>query len=449
MSRKNHMIANRGSSRTRMIQIVAGVSVVALLAGIWITRSGSSPAPTESNKTVDIVAPGGQGAPSILASSADLKTQDLGIYLDGWTKRILGANTVEFTLSDGRSTVLNFQPLTKEQITAALNTAPEVIAAALSRMVDGDQRVSCNADGCTAGDRKIDPGVLADPSKIAGLGGSYAGWSIEHGLWRAEVTVPEASDRFLLSSKGYRRVEMLNPYNTIQTDEADQIIPASSSGWAKGQYLLGAGWGLLFSVDPYWVESAPAAGNGLRWIRRALGTVKTAPQLSIDALYQGPGDRSAAATNAANGLNDSQLTFLSSPTTGCGPAVLCTPSPVKSSKSEETTERAIVCEDGGQAVLTITNRKVTVSLPHPTHLAGAWAKNSSDLGGSTNLSSVLGFTGTPVTRKGTVIMYESLIQLVDDNGLLAVAGARDTTAVKPFTLAGLPDIFGGRLTRCG
>lgn len=440
--RRNHMIRSNRSP----VRLAVTVAVVAVLLGgvLLATRPGGEGAGvrTPASTPVDVVAPSGPLTASLLGEDSTGDGATIRLYLDGWTHRILDGRNVTLTLPDGRYSKVSFSPLDADGISGLLDGTSHVVSSTLSRLADGDQRLVCDTDGCRAGDRSINAAaLLAEPSTIGGLGASYEGWGITSGLYEGRVVVPAETEQFSVSAEGYVGTQLL--YLTGENGDV-------ATGFGSGGFLLGAAWGRLFPVEARWVQSADGAGDAARSIRRAVtGNGAGAETFIGERLLAGPADRSSAALAAAAGLNPSQLTYLSSPVTGCGPAVVCTPAVVPVSKSKAVIEQAKICEGDARGVLAVRNYTLTVTLPHPTHLGGMWPAVADNIfDGPENASGVLGYFGRAPLVNGKVTASMSVIELTDAFGVVALAGSRTPEPGEKFRLAQLPELFGGALTRC-
>jgi hypothetical protein len=440
--RRNHMIrTNRRSSHPAIVAGVVAVAVAVVLGGLML--GGSEPgARKPASDPVDVIAPSGPLTASLLGEDSTGNGAGLKLYLDGWTHRILDGRPVTVSLPDGRYAKVQFTPVDAEGIENVLRDAPHVVASTLSRLADGDQRLRCDQTGCGAGDRRIDAAaLLTDPSTIGGLGISYQRWGVEHGLYEGRVTVPTDTQMFSVGAEGYAATQLVY----VLGDGGDIV-----SGYGTGSFLLGAAWGRLFPIEARWVQTDENSGDAVRSVRRALADTGDATAFICGNLLAGPADRSPGAVRAASGLNPSQLTYLSSPVTGCGPAVVCTPATVTITTSKSRSEQAVVCEGDGRGILAIRNSTVKIALPHPTHLGGVWPASESNIfAGEENASSVLGYFGRPPLAEGTVTTEMSVIELADGNGIVALAGSRAAGSTEQFGLRQLPEMFGGALTRCG
>jgi hypothetical protein len=437
--RRNNMIRRSGSGRkSTVVLLVISIALVAI--GVSFTQSGDKPELGVVNTNpVDVAAPGGNRTGVPLNPGVDSETTDFHVFLDGWSMRILSNREVRLTLPDQRFAKLQFSPMDATGIKKLRETSSSIVASTLSRLVDGDQRLLCDADSCQAGDREINTDVLFDLSDVPTFGEMYDGWGVEYGLYEAIVTVPADTDQFEIKAEGYRPMRGVNSLSSKES---------SFPGWAAGHYLIGAAWGTLFQIDVRWTESSKNAGDATRSSRRGFVEGDGGEIYVGDKLLLGPSDISEKAVSSAAGLNATQLTYLSSPTTGCGSSVVCTPEVVKVKREGLRIEEARICDETGSGVLHIRNSTMTIELPHPTHLAGVWGKKGSEFSGSENASSVLGYTGRPPLVKGVVKVFVSSTEIADANGLVALGGYRGEVRGDEFKLSQLGELYGGVLRNC-
>jgi hypothetical protein len=437
--RRNNMI-RRSHSGSKSTVVLSIISIVLVVIGFSFTRNGDELKPGTVNRNpIDVAAPGGNRTGVPLSPGGDSDTTDFHIFLDGWSMHILQDREVRLTLPDQRFAKLQFSPMSAGEIGELKVTSSSIVASTLSRLVDGDQRLVCDAKSCRAGDREIKTDVLFNLSSVPTFGEMYDGWGVEYGLYEAIVTVPADTDQFEIKAEGYRPMRGVNSLSSKDS---------SATGWAAGHYLIGAAWGSLFQIDVRWTESSENAGDATRSSRRGFVEGDGGAMYVGDKLLLGPSDTSEEAEKAAAGLNATQLTYLSSPTTGCGSSVICTPEIVKVKREGLTVEEARICDDTGSGILHIRNSTMTIELPHPTHLAGVWGKNGSDFSGSENASSVLGYTGRPPLAKGRVKVFVSSTEIADANGLVALGGYRGEVPGEEFKLSQVGELYGGVLRNC-
>jgi hypothetical protein len=136
------------------------------------------------------------------------------------------------------------------------------------------------------------------------------------------------------------------------------------NGWGKGVFLIAAGVGQLFTPTPEWV-----AGDGAFYDRLTL--TPSAPAAIPGELMVGT---SAGAPGGLVGLSSGMLTYLTSPTLGCGGLLVCTPRPLEVTVSNyQRTELAVSDPDvDGDGLLVLVSYDLSFTIDHVAHTAGVW-----------------------------------------------------------------------------
>ena len=457
MSRRNNLIRHQVSGRTRLLQIAGTLALVLTLVAVYIARD------TGVSNEQGIDRPVGAGQvlqPEAGAPGFDGPTRDVTVYLDGWSLATLQG--VEITASSATlSTRVRFSPVDADDIDDALRTDPGLVANVVARMLTPDRRVVCDTDGCRA-DGVIDLDVLTDGPTIPVFGPSYQAWGVNAGLYKAVLTIPADSDFVTFSAPGYSSHQasfgLISPESDMTgTDTSPAVSPTATTapvttdgdtttGRVTTAYL-GAAYGRLFPVLALWRDAA-TGGQATTMIRGGTDVAWEADRIAsfAGALSAGPGAVGAAA--AATTLNASQLTYLSSPTTGCGPVPVCTPQPLTIDRKATTKSYDVCSADGQNAVILVTSVTSVVPFSRATHVSGAWgATPVKDFPGASEMQSVVGYAGRPPLVSSTMTLYSIEVLLADNAGIHAVAGARDTKPLTGITLAPA-DLFNGEYKSC-
>lgn len=461
MSPRNRQIRNRRNRRNPLLYVGAFTAFAAVLAGLYVLRIGPADVPAQGEPTVTDVVIGEDTDPVIGSALVDVPVADdtnsqiVTVYVDGWTMKILDRTKVKFRDSETRREAdLDFVPLNAEGIDKAAAQHPEVFTDILSRMVSGDRRLKCTTDGCSAGGAAITPSMLAEPSQVPAFGKMYESWGINRGVWAAKIRVPVGSRVADFIADGYAGTSVIVGPTVAEGGEA--ITPKPDSGWSKNSYYIAASFGRLHLVLPAWRDT-PGTEDAVRMVaRNALGVRESQQDTLVeiagrDPLSGGIGDLSALA--AANGLNDYQLTYYSSPTTGCGAAALCVPGKISVKRSAVDVSDQLACNAEGTSVLIVSVRSTwTVKLPHTTHLAGVWGAGADPTAfdGSASMLSVLGYNGTPPLASGTKTFENLTWYAIDSLGLAVVAGSRaeSADAIPMIDATMLDKLFGGIYSSC-
>jgi len=466
MFSRGRQINQSRSRRQTLLWLGAFVAIISLFTTIFFLRSSSNnnnvPAQGEPTTVTPSLPPTDQnpdiGQPAvdeILTDDPD--GQIVTIYVDGWSMKILGTKKIRLQIEENaRESTLEFVPLNRDGVKKAIADNPEVLTDVMSRIVSGDRRVKCYNGSCTSGQLSLDPDLLADPSTIPGLGKMYESWGITRGLWAAKVRIPQGGQIINFFSDGFTATTAIAGPAVGEGGE-QAVLAEPDTGWGKNSYYLGASFGRLHLIMPAWRDSAPAADDAARMIARPAKGVSDGEineLLAIatrDPLSGGLADRSSQAV--AKGLNDYQLTYYSSPTTGCGAAAICVPSTISVKRSAVKVSSQLACNSEGTSVLIVAVRSTwNVKLPHPTHLAGVWGVgvDPTAFNGSSSMLSVLGYNGTPPLASGSKSFENLTLYAIDSLGLAIVAGSRAESAdvIPNINATMLDTLFGGIYSIC-
>lgn len=466
MYSRGRQINHSRSRRQTFLWLGSFITTLALLSTIFFLRSGSNntdvPAQGEPTTVTPSLPPSAQnpdlGQPAVdEILTDDPNSQIVTVYIDGWSMKILGTNKIRLQIEENaREATLEFIPLNLEGVKKAVADHPEVLTDVMSRIVSGDRRVRCNNGSCTSGQLSLNPDLLSNPSTIPGFGKMYESWGITRGLWAAKVRIPQGGQIINFFSDGYAATTAIAGPAVGEGGE-QAVLAEPDTGWGKNSYYLGASFGRLHLVMPAWRDSAPGAADAARMIARPANGVSEGALdelISIatrDPLSGGLADLSSQAV--ANGLNDYQLTYYSSPTTGCGAASICAPSKISVKRSAVKVTSQLACNSEGTSVLIVAVRSTwNVKLPHPTHLAGVWGSgvDPTAFKGSSSMLSVLGYNGTPSLASGSKSFENLTLYAIDSLGLAIVAGSRAENAdvIPNINATMLDNLFGGIYSIC-
>lgn len=335
----------------------------------------------------------GSTAPTTAPTDPSNPTAELRLYLDGWSLAALGSADLYFVTRDSAlGTPLDFAPLSPPEISALLSDQPELVARVVGRLVNTDFSWSCEPSGCTSTAEELSAADislwLTDLSRVPAYGESYRAQNMTAGLYVATVDVSPDIDLFEVyavpadTDFDPALVEWSSQVSTIQVGS---LAPTpAGEGFVAA---LGAGLGRIFPLEPAWVSSGstyhPDFFGGISADDPAYAIDVAANHETLTAAFAaGLGDTSAR--NLLRTLSPSELTYLTSPTVGCAPGVLCLPGTISEMESEVTTSTVLsVClspevlghepEAGhlrAEAVFTTARRDF--ALPSPIHQNGLW-----------------------------------------------------------------------------
>ena len=337
--------------RTGVLAVAVAVTALAMLA-TGCTRTKD----TVTTTTVGVDVAGTDSEASQQANN----TATMTVLLDGWSERALREQGIRW-VSGTRSSALKLKPATAAQLTGLLDTEPQAVAMVLSRLVTADPSLRCTKRGCTTSSSEIDLASLTDPKK-GPYGEVLEAAGVRHGLFLGTVDVAALGDVTLntvastdsagaagnaaasgsvtlpvMTVASERAARAADPNATEpdsqdgsnSPDEQDGSENLGESDLVDSAVAVGFAYGQLFRIDPSWVNSDQTQGPA-PFGRLTTETVLGYPQDGITepatfvALPNGLGSPISGGGGAV-GLSSSQLTALSSPTTGCGVGSWCSP----------------------------------------------------------------------------------------------------------------------------
>lgn len=464
MSRRSFEIRHATPAWRRHLTRAVGAGLFVTIVVLLVTRMNSfeSPTPNLPEIAVPAIPDSDEYLQPLDENERSISEKDsvvVSVYLDGWSMKILNRSVISATLENGMTAALNFMPLDGDAIDEATLEHPEIVTSAMARLVSADQRLVCTDGKCTIGKKRIDHRLLVTPEKIPAFGVMYDAWGIEHGLYRAQLRVPKIPGVVTLSADGWSGTQIIA--GELFGEGGRPLTPITAGpdqGWGRGSYGLAAGYGRIFIARAGWITENGETVNPVRWLPRDfVGTGENASgpaELAAeDPLSAGPAGRDGLAMTGSAGLNEWQLTYLSSPVTGCGTVAVCTPVPVEVEREVEKTTSTLACDAQGQKVVSVSVRsRWSFTLEHPAHLLGAWGADADPRAfpGSGDMESVLTYLGEPPLANGRIELDQITLYLVDDAGLSWVGGVRyqKKGALPDLDATMLEKLYGDVVTAC-
>lgn len=246
------------------------------------------------------------------------------VLMDGWSWASVRGDHPSWygqASGTGASAPLDLSPVSATQVAWLAAHAPDALARVAGRMLTTSSDVRCSTSGCTSANGSVPLRWFSDLASVPGWGPMYAAWGIRSALYVTELAVPAGEGSLELGATGW--ASDVIPLSYGAPLGAGSTPPATvDDGWNRDLFLTGAGLGRFFTPTPAW--SAPAAAPAAPWYSPVLSAADgalTGPVHQPSPLFDG----GLGAPSAASGqLNASELTFLTSPTSGCGLA-LCVP----------------------------------------------------------------------------------------------------------------------------
>lgn len=462
----------QSSRRKRTLTVVAITVALALIAGIYYYRSNNiedfSPIKGEgSTEPAETLNP--DGSPVVSGSGPSAT-----IYLDGWSYATIAGKQVTYApdTQGGASLDINWSPLNEDDIKALAKDNPDVVERMAARLFSTASDLACTDAGCTSSEGDLSLAELASPPTIPGLGDVYKDYKVNTGIWSAQLSLPSDASSVILSAPdwtpmtlsvinqdGVADIPADSQIDVQEGEEAGSYVqtmePAADNGYLKSVYPVSAALGSFFITTPTWIEDEARTQDR----RHALGT-----DLSVESIQEKLSEPLFAKGLAtpdvlANGLNASQLTYMSSPTTGCGIGVLCAPTTIETTFTDFDVSITPVCktDDGQKAFISIENAFWNFTLPGATSMRGAWDGQSEDDFKGPGVSAV--YTGQAPLISGDQRLKETVVRLYDGtNGevkLFGMAGQMaqdgfdsDESLNRVVTAEDIPNLFDGQYAAC-
>lgn len=374
----------------------------------WHERNTTIPVDASSTTTTTmLVDPGVDVTVTTVPGTGggdDVQMRDVDIYIDGWSYAVLGDADllVQAEGRPGGQVVLT--PMSGDEVSGFIQTHPEWAAQVAARMVNTDTGWECSDAGtCENSSGAVDDivSLLSDPSTIPGYGESYRSWGIASSIYHGTGKV-EASSTAL---------------DLYTSDGASSAYGTENEGALSsedGAVFVAMGLGAIFEPDAVW-GTGDVDGAFVYYNVGEGGAPGTSVTRELDEVVRGAGRSGLSDVTAAGHLgtvHPSELTFMTSPTTGCGTWVVCVPGTGRGELvSMSTVDVDNVCtvssitESGSPEKLTavFTDETRSVTLPVATHLNGVWGGQTPELfprGGPEEPGSRL--FGVPPLASGTV-----------------------------------------------
>lgn len=434
-------------ARTTLVTVVALVSLLSACSGtstdvapITLADTPATTAPRsettapnagETSTTDTRVDTTVGGMPDdVLDMGDDIALADAAtiIVLDGWSAASLAEDGIDWQYG-GTTSTITWRVADRADLAAIAARDTTAVTALAARLVTADPSLTCDTDECRTSSRVISFDELVDPQSSHLLGQQYREWGITGGVLVAASDATAGSLRY--GSTTYS----ISP---LDSTEASETGLATSTG----VHAIGVAFGHLFPLDPRWLDTdKPFYG--------VLPGSDTMSQetVDIDALFRGLGTY----IPAARALSSSQLTWRSSPTTGCGVGVLCVPGVVTATVDVLDTQSTSVCSDAGDGRVDLYAVDVTYTYPAATHQFGLWPSAPDGVIGGRTL---VWTDNIPLTTGGATF-HVSIALLFDTRGLLQFNGlvadhAQSTPSERThqYRTSDVPALFSDTLRTC-
>lgn len=356
----------------------------------------------------------------------------IDVYVDGWTLASIAEPIQADDPTHNTAATIAFQPLSPTQLAGVLKEKPDVIAKYAARLISNDKNLTCTPDGCTANGQPLDMTTLAEPQRAAGIGPLYRTYGIDTGLYLARIAVPKTTEELTLSTSTSSLI-VPGPASQVEPTAAPEpsesnvgVSQEDPNAMTYGTVALAGGYGVLFELKPAWIED----GANFNW--NTWPFTRDAETLLGDSagplLLEGPG--STQDTLLVAKADPTMLTYITSPTTGCGLIGVCTPQPADISVNAIQNSTTTACyqepsdSPQGRVALLRQDLTVTVTPPGPIYLPG--------VGNGDGTLSPIDVTSIETTS-GPETFSQTIVYVLDDNGILTYAGGREIDDASSFS----------------
>jgi hypothetical protein len=381
---------------------------------------------------------------------------EITFYMDSWGLKLLGNDTITAFSQEGEDLgVLNFTPVTETDLSIIATSKPNLTKSILANLYSPDSRLNCTNGKCFINDKEVDLKVLTNLSSIPVFGEIYKANNIETGIFKSSIKIPEQDLGVSLETENHSSYFFsLAQFNETGENPYSPLDALSELDTQNPSFYISVGLGRIFPVSPNWV----ALGNKepAKWYSRLPSVLDEKlienykNTYSSDPFSKGI---TASYTSEASGLTPSQLTYLTSPVSGCGLATLCVLDEVNVDRQDLVVDAGKVCsQDGVPLYLVSTLSKWKVEIPKKTHVLGYWGADTDPLTfpNFQQYQSVLGFLGEPPLVEGGAEFYNLNLYLLDSSGLVSIESARSINKedVPLINVNSINNAFNGKYKPC-
>ncbi len=292
------------------------------------------------------------------------------IYLDGWSAISSPLEQWQYRIGSIDSTSggtnwqkLDFAPLSNTDIELIYKKDPYILKNNTSRLFSGSPNMDCNSKGCLIDQNTFTISELSDieKSKIYPV---LSSWKVDSLLYRANISLPDGEEIIWVRNGSNPAFEL----QTVRVPDPNSDFPAT----VKTPYIASA-FGLTFTPWARWSD----LGSEGSFTTPSLSAKRDQP--NPEMLSAGLEGLSSTTVDLSALLPD-RLTFLSSPTVGCDPTVLCSPIGGKSNFTPIREVRSIkICDvvnEKSDGILLLSTLNFTYTFPNITHQTGLFKQTS-------------------------------------------------------------------------
>jgi len=344
------------------------------------------------------------------ASKNPQSENGFNIYLDGWSAITAPLEQWQYRVgsidpSSGSTNwqQLNFTPLTSNDIELVYKNDPYILKNNTSRLFNGSPNMNCNAKSCQIDQENFTLSELSDieNSKIYSV---LASWKVNSLLYRANISLPEGEEVIWVRNGTNPAFEL----QTVKVPDPISDLPVT----LKSPYIASA-FGLTFTPWARWSDLGSEGSF-------------TAPSLSDKIDQPTPEMLSAGLEGLSStkvdfsGLQSDRLTFISSPTVGCDPTVLCSPIGGKSTftplREVQSVKICEVADEKADGLLLLSTLNFTYTFPNTSHQVGLFKQTPPKYYPNRSIPI------EPSTISGEKKIFIDRMLIIDGNNIVALWG---------------------------
>ena len=352
-------------------------------------------------------------------------TDSLKIFLDGWSYQLLAKKTISiYDATTNESATTNFKALSKDELTKLYPTNFLAIRSIVARLYPVTGILQCDKEGCRDDKGAIDIfNLLTDLGKTPTLGEQYAKENISQGIYLAEFKIHPTTSGLNLTIEGSPSILVSVPKSlTDEVNPGAVVKPSPFDGYGERAIALGFAFKKPFLLDPLWVSNQGKFNAGSFNSNLSPVTIKQISNKPPLLLL------SDATTYLENQLTDSELTFRTSPATGCSSLTICSTLATNPAYTTLSTKNYTFCTSKGKVSGIYWQGKVTLDSKTPIYLGGLYSPNKLSV--------------------GSISYFTHALYLLDSSGFTTITSDRSLTIKRSWSTTEMLSYLGADFKIC-
>jgi hypothetical protein len=372
------------------------------LIGLFVTIAGAGLVGCGENRSEPIHLDGAETTSTTTAGTDEAATA-ITLVLDGWSKAGISNGSLTWSEGNGKRTPVQWTAVDETVLRQIAAVKPDVLTRLAARMYSADPALTCDTEQCQDSTGEIEYAALVDPTKGKVHGAMYEAWGIRNGAWTATIPSETASLWF-----GAQQLVI------ARSDETPDFTPEGER--ATGEVIaLAISFGNLHPIAPAWLDGATPTLTEFNSVEVDETGKYAHNAVPAESFLVGVHSEVPAAAN----LGASRLTWMTSPTTGCGAGVICVPGVAKSEIETGEVTAELVCSETYTGVLETGTIRVSYVYPEITHQFGIWGDAQPSI---VTENGIPLWKVTPPYVSGPIELIFMYAHLYDQNGIYSKVG---------------------------